>query len=78
LLRQFTASPLLPVRFYIDAGLLENTTSILEENRHLRDLLRSKGYEVHYAEFNGGHEFRNWRGTFSDGLIALLHRGVQK
>jgi enterochelin esterase family protein len=70
-LRQFAASPKLPVRFYIDAGLLENTTSILTENRHFRDMLRSRGYEVHYSEFNGGHEYRNWRGTLADGLIAL-------
>ncbi len=32
-----------------------------------------KGYEIlKYSEFNGGHEPINWRGTVSDGLIALL------
>ncbi len=42
--------------------------------RRLRDLLRSKGYEVHYAEFNGGHEFLNWQGTLADALLALVGR----
>lgn len=74
--RQFAASPKLPVRFYLNAGLLEKTTSILPENRRFRDVLLSKGYEVHYAEFNGGHEYRNWRGTLADGLIILLGGGA--
>lgn len=70
--RQYVASPKLAVRFYLNAGLLEKTTSILPENRRFRDVLLSKGYEVHYSEFNGGHEYRNWRGMLADGLIILL------
>jgi enterochelin esterase family protein len=74
--RQFAERPKLPVRFYLNAGLLEATTSILPENRRFRDVLLSKGYEVHYSEFNGGHEYRNWRGTLADGLITLLGNGA--
>jgi len=44
----------------------------LETTRHMRDVLRAKGYEVHYQEFAGGHEYLNWRGTLADGLIALI------
>jgi enterochelin esterase family protein len=48
------------------------TPNIVTTNRHLRDVLLSKDYWVHYQEFNGGHGYLNWRGTLADGLIALL------
>lgn len=78
LIRQFAASPALPIRFYLDCGLMEGrpaesgAPSILTANRRLRDVLLSKGYRVRYQEFNGGHEYLNWRGTLADGLIALF------
>ncbi len=44
----------------------------LESNRHMRDVLLAKGYEVHYQEFIGGHDYLSWRGLLADGLIALI------
>jgi hypothetical protein len=38
----------------------------------LRDTLQSKGYSVHYTEFNGNHTLFNWRGTLASHLIALV------
>jgi enterochelin esterase-like enzyme len=75
--QQFIAAKKLPLRFYLDAGTNEIDTSgrgadILVTNRHLRDVLRAKGYDVYYQEFEGDHEFINWRGTLADGLIVLL------
>ena len=66
-----------PLRFYLEAGLMENQrdlpgTNILRSTRHLRNVLRAKGYAVHYAEFSGGHTHLSWPGTFSDGLLALI------
>lgn len=29
-------------------------------------------YEVHFQEFAGGHDYLSWRGTLSDGLLALM------
>jgi enterochelin esterase-like enzyme len=77
LVRQFISSPKKPLRFYLDAGSAEfNATgsadSILFSTRTLRDVLRAKGYEVHFQEFEGGHDYLSWRGTLADGLIALL------
>jgi enterochelin esterase-like enzyme len=75
--KQFIASPKLPIRFYMDAGsdeidLSGKGNSILIPNRHLRDVLLAKGYQVHYQEFNGGHDYLSWRGTIADGLILLM------
>jgi len=76
--RQFAASPRLPLAFYLEAGLLEDAgagvapTTLLGANRRLRDILRGKGYPVHYAEFSGGHVFVCWQGSLADGLLALI------
>jgi enterochelin esterase-like enzyme len=75
--RQFIASPKLPLRFYLDAGSEEfdvsgDGRSILVTTRTLRDVLLAKGYEVHFQEFAGGHDYLSWRETLADGLIALM------
>jgi enterochelin esterase-like enzyme len=77
LAREFAKSKLLPLRFYVDAGVYEVDFSgeggnVLIPNRELRDVLRSKGYSVTYVEFAGEHDPINWRGLLADGLIALL------
>jgi enterochelin esterase family protein len=91
--RQFATSPRLPLRFSLEAGLLEGTQwwrsiperpipggpanplpqpTLLAANRSFRDTLQSKGYAVHYTEFNGNHGLFNWRGTLASHLIALV------
>ena len=76
--RQFISNPKKPVRFYLEAGSAEfNATgnaadSILFCTRTLRDVLRAKGYQVRYQEFEGGHDYLSWRGTLANALIALL------
>jgi len=75
--KQFIASPKLALRFYLDAGSFEfdsNGTGggILETSRDMRDVLLAKGYEVHYQQFVGGHDYLSWRGTFADGLMDLI------
>jgi enterochelin esterase-like enzyme len=87
LAKLYIASPKLPLRFYIDAGIFEVDLStrstgimvpshgaggILLASRQMRDVLLAKGYEVTYREFGGAHENINWRGTLADGLIALI------
>ncbi|MBI2688269.1 MAG: hypothetical protein HYX27_18350 [Acidobacteria bacterium] len=77
LAQKFIAAPKLPVQFYMDAGVFEVDVSgrgsgILVPNRHLRDVLRAKGYAVSCREFPAGHDYANWRGTLADGLITLF------
>ncbi|HEX7737471.1 MAG TPA: alpha/beta hydrolase-fold protein [Ktedonobacteraceae bacterium] len=72
------SNPTAPVRFHLDAGLLETHPtrgggpSLLISNRHLRQLLQAKNYRVHYEEFSGGHDYICWQETFIDGLLALF------
>jgi enterochelin esterase family protein len=77
LVKDFLASPKLPLRFYLAAGAFERDLegtggNILEGTRHLRDVLRAKGYDVHYQQFVGGHDGVSWRGLLADGLMVLL------
>jgi enterochelin esterase family protein len=82
LAREIATGPKLKLRFYLEAGLMEGrprpeSPSLLEANRHLRNVLQAKGYEVGYQEFNGGHSILNWRGSFPNGLLALLGKGIE-
>lgn len=76
--RLFDASERKPIRFYLDVGLMEtgpipgDGPDMVTVNRRLYSILQSKGYPVTYQEFNGGHEFLNWRGTFADALRAMF------
>lgn len=74
LTQQYLVEPNKPLRFFIEVGLREGgEPSMVVVNRHFRDILKAKDYEiVKYTEFNGGHEYCNWRGSLADGLIALI------
>lgn len=45
------------------AKIFENKCAMLRQNR---------GSRRAYQEFNGNHSYINWRGSFGEGLIALL------
>lgn len=72
LTRQFATRERLPVRFHLEVGLQE--WMLLPQNRHLRNVLEARGYDVDYREFNGGHDYACWRGGLADGLVGLLGR----
>jgi enterochelin esterase family protein len=78
--RQFALSPLLPLHFYIEVGLLESKPTStgfpgqVLSNRHLRNVLQAKGYEVHYDEQMHGHDSMPWQGVLAEGLMALKGR----
>ena len=64
------------VRLFLSAGLFENSRGvgdgILETNRHLRDVLLAKGYDVTHQEYSAGHDYFAWRGIIADGLLSLF------
>jgi enterochelin esterase family protein len=79
LIHQFVASPRVPVRFYCEVGSTERSGGVdmVACNWHMRDVLRLKGYEVHYAEFSGGHDYICWCGSLADGLLKLVGKESQ-
>ncbi|MEV5598687.1 enterochelin esterase [Streptomyces sp. NPDC052496] len=70
LTRQYATAERRPVRLRLEVGLQE--WMLLTENRRLRNVLRARGYDVTYEEFNGGHDYACWRGGLATGLGALL------
>jgi enterochelin esterase family protein len=77
LVKQYAAQPPLPIRFYLDVGNQETESwggkmSMVQVNHLFRDLLLTKGYQVTYHEFQGGHDYDCWRKTLAIGLIALM------
>lgn len=78
LTRQFAEAPLVDARFYIAPGLFETATnsptsiSILSSSRHLRDVLKAKGYDFKYRDVAGGHDPLNWQVSLPEGLLYLL------
>lgn len=75
LIRQYADGPKLPVKFYLESGLFEDQrgpTGIGTSGRHMRDVLRAKGYQVRYASTATGHDYLHWRGSLACGLMALI------
>ena len=66
--------------FYMEVGGAETrvaggVASLLDANRHLRDVLVKKGYSVAFEEVPGAqHEFGHWRSKFGDGVVSLTSR----
>jgi enterochelin esterase-like enzyme len=70
-----------PIRFWVEAGLFEiDRTSggrpgQMTVNRHFRDVLKARGYDVAWTEFPGGHEYQSWRVTLPHALLHFLGTG---
>lgn len=77
---QYQRSAKLNIRFYLVVGGAETTAnmsgkSMVETNRHLRDVLKAKGNDVAFFEFPSGvHSPDWWTKELPDGLIYLLEK----
>jgi enterochelin esterase-like enzyme len=79
---RYAASPRRDVRFLVEVGAMESrgamggaAPSILESNRRFRDALRTRGYNVEYAEVPGGvHAPSSWRERLAPAIAALAAR----
>ena len=76
----FAASPKLALRFVLDVGSRETVgalggaaPSLLNANKRLSAVLKSRGYVVDYYEVPGGqHSPESWRTRLAPGIVALL------
>ena len=72
LIEQYEQSPRLPVRFWMEIGLMEPSKLMIEPNRRMKALLEAKGYDVTYSEPSGGHDTALWRGTLATALAHMM------
>ncbi|WP_158563935.1 alpha/beta hydrolase-fold protein [Jiangella anatolica] len=65
LIADYLAAEPAPIRIFHDVGELESSNT---HSRWLNHVLTGKGYDTHYREFAGGHDYAWWRGLFADAL----------
>jgi len=72
LIQQVRQSPKLPVRFYIQVGLMESDAMEVQPNRRMRDAMAAKGELAGYSEFDGGHSFLSWTAAIAPVIERML------
>jgi enterochelin esterase family protein len=72
LVEQYAGSSCLPLRIWMEVGLMEPDDRMIEPNRHMKAVLEAKGYHLTYGEFAGGHDYAVWRGTLATALSTML------
>lgn len=83
LTHRFATEELRPLRLFVAAGNLETVVTsanrghyMVATNRHLRDVLLARGYDVEYWEFAGTHSELSWQDALARGMVALLGEGT--
>lgn len=65
----YATGEMLPLKIFMSTGTISDDT---ENTRHLREVLQSKGYPLHYIEVSEGHSWGNWRALLDDLLIYFF------
>ncbi|MCB2290610.1 DUF3327 domain-containing protein [Clostridium sp. CS001] len=69
---EFEGIDRLPLKFYLNVGVLEHKQGMIGTNIKLKDVLISKGYDTYFEYFNSGHDYLCWGETLGNGLISLI------
>lgn len=72
IVNQFKNSTKLPVKFYINVGVIEPKMSMIDTNFEFSKTLRQLGYNVKFDKFGSGHDYLCWGETLAYGLKYLL------
>ena len=75
LLKVVAESPRQSINIYLDCGSFGD---LMPENRQMRDILKAKGYNYRYQEFNEGHSWGNWRAHIDDMLVFFWGKEVEQ
>lgn len=68
---QFKLQNKLPLKFYLNVGILENRW-MTNSNNNLKNALVELGYNVDFEMFKSGHDYLSWGQTLANGLISLI------
>lgn len=69
---QIKLSPKLPLKFYMNIGVLENKQTMINNSLNVKNTLESLGYHVDFEFFKSGHDYLSWGQTLATGLISLI------
>ena len=82
LTHRFATEEMKPVRLFVAVGTLETVVTrtnrghyMLATNRHLRDVLLARGYQLDYWEFAGAHTDLSWQDGLARGMVSLIGDG---
>jgi enterochelin esterase-like enzyme len=74
-MQQVARSPIRAVQWHLSYGQMERgaqgSGGLVDNNRHLRNVLQAKGYPVSSDEFVAGHDYYAWGDALLRGLQAL-------
>ncbi|MFA6942120.1 MAG: alpha/beta hydrolase-fold protein, partial [Clostridiaceae bacterium] len=75
IIREYEKSAKLPIDFYLDIGSFELRWPFVSKAiQEMTDVLCSKGYNLKYSIFTGGHVYLDWQDTLADGLVYLINK----
>ena len=60
-----------PIRIFFSIG---RTRDNMPAGRRFREILESKGYDMHYREVDGSHNWKNWKPLLDDVLVHFFAR----
>lgn len=69
---QIKLSPKLPLKFYMNVGVLENKQTMINNSVNVKKTLESLDYHVDFEFFKSGHDYLSWGQTLATGLISLI------
>lgn len=73
---QIKLSPKLPLKFYMNIGVLENKQAMINNSLNVKNTLESLDYHVDFEFFKSGHDYLSWGQTLGNGLISLISEGM--
>lgn len=71
IIKRLQQEPVEKIEFYLDCGRYEGAikgSDFFKLNKSFAEMLRAKGYNVQWQEFNEGHSWGNWRAHIDDVL----------